>query len=102
MLRTRFEKDEISGLIEVAVVVGYFAFNHQELFVARVLMRLAGASRFHPIDVKSRPGRKCIVELKEALSGDRLSIDKKRCEWRGADIGHEALFFFILRIAVSD
>jgi hypothetical protein len=61
-----------------------------------MLMRLAGASRFHAVDVKSRSWRKCIVKLQETLSDERLSINKKRLKGRGVDIGDDPLGFFHL------
>ena len=54
-------------------------------------MRQARGARFHAVDVKARTFRKRIVELQIALIAQRLAIDHIGLEFRGLDIGDDAI-----------
>ena len=81
MLGPRLEKDEVTWLVDEAVIIDDLSLDDEELLVAGVLMRLAGAARSHPVEREACPLRERIVELNELLAGDLAPV--------GIDIGHE-------------
>jgi hypothetical protein len=96
VLRPAFEENEIPRPIDMPVIVDDLALDYQKLFMTRMIVRLAGRTRRHPVDVKARTFRKRVIELKEALSMDSLAIDNKRLEGRIVDVNHLAFCFFDL------